>query len=102
LPVAILALVLLLCSTSTVSAWVSVSITPDERITSTQISEFWSGVAPCEVCHDDKTVTYTVTVETDSPPASVSVIPGGAPASWFTWLNRDLPFPYTTGSWAWI
>jgi cytochrome c553 len=85
LPVAILALVLLLCSTSTVSAWVSVSITPDERITSTQISEFWSGVAPCEVCHDDKTVTYTVTVETDSP-----------------WLNRDLPFPYTTGSWAWI
>jgi len=75
LPVAILALVMLLCSASTVSAWVSVSITPDELITCPQISEFWSGVAPCDVCHDDKTVTYTVTVETDSPPASVSLIP---------------------------
>ena len=103
LPVAILALVMLLCSASTVSAWVSVSITPDERITCPQISEFWYGTPESvhpTTCHVDKTVAYTVTVETDSPPASVSVIPGGAPASWFTWLNQDLPFPYTTGSWA--
>ena len=98
IPVAILAVVVLLCSASTASA-IFLSITPDEHITSTQISEFWFGVAPCEVCHDDKTVTYTVTLETDSPPASVSIIPGDAPASWFSWLNQDLPFPYTTGSW---
>ena len=99
LPIAILAVVVLLCSASTVTAWIAVSITPDEQITSTQISEFWFGVAPCEVCHDDKTVTYTVTVETDSPPASVSIIPGDAPASWFSWLDVDLPYPYTTASW---
>jgi hypothetical protein len=98
IPVAILAVVVLLCSASTASA-IFLSITPDEHITSTQISEFWFGVAPCEVCHDDKTVTYTVTVETDNPPVSVSIIPGDAPASWFSWLDVDLPFPYTTGSW---
>jgi len=98
IPVAILAVVVLLCSASTTSA-IFLSITPDEHITSTQISEFWFGVAPCEVCHDDKTVTYTVTLETDNPPASVSIIPGDAPASWFSWLNQDLLFPYTTESW---
>ena len=99
MPVAILTVVVLLCSASTASAWIAVSITPDVQITSTQISEFWFGVAPCEVCHDDKTVTYTVTLETDSPPASVSIIPGDAPASWFSWLDQDLPFPFTTASW---
>jgi len=99
IPVAILAVVVvLLCSASTASA-IFLSITPDVHNTSTQISEFWFGVAPSEVCHDDKTVTYTVTVETDSPPASVSIIPGDAPASWFSWLDKDLPFPDTTESW---
>ena len=99
LPIAILAVVVLLCSTSTVSAWVSISITPNSQYTCPQISEFWTGTPPCDVCHADKTVTYTVTVETDSPPASVSIIPGDAPASWLSWLDTDLPYPYTTGSW---
>lgn len=100
LPIAILAAVMLLCSTSTVSAWVSVTITPNEQYTCPQISEFWTGTPPCDVCHVDKTATYTVTVETDSPPVSVAVMPGETPSGWFSWLDSTLPYPYTAGSWA--
>jgi hypothetical protein len=106
LPVAILAVIVLLYSASTAAAAVYVKITPDELITCPQISEFWFGVAPCEQCHADKTVTYTVTAWTDSPAPlwvtpvlSVSVIPREVPSAWFGWLNQDLPYPYTTGSW---
>jgi len=94
----VLAVVLVLCSASTVSAWVSISITPDIQYTCPQISEFWTGSPPCDVCHIDKTVTYTVTVETDSPPVSVAVFPGETPDSWFSWLDSTLPYPYTAGS----
>jgi hypothetical protein len=106
--VAIIAVIVLFCSASTAAAKVYVKITPDELITCPQISEFWFGVAPCEQCHADKTVTYTVTAWTDSPAPpwwvtpvlSVSVIPGEAPAGWFSWLNKwpVLPLPVRTWS----
>ena len=109
LPVAIIAIIVLFCSASTAAAWVTVTITPNELITCPQISEFWFGVAPCEQCHANKTVTYTVTVGSSSPPpptiwlpppvASISITPGGAPASWFEWLQKDLIYPSTTDSW---
>jgi hypothetical protein len=103
LPVAIIAVIVLFCSASTAA-----SITPDELITCPQISEFWFGVAPCEQCHADKTVTYTVTVATDPPPgwylptsvASVSVIPGEAPAGWFSWLNLQPPLGPPDWTWS--
>jgi hypothetical protein len=101
LPVAILALVVLLCSASTVSAQVSLSvtITPDVQYASPQISQFWTIPPPPKeaVCQANKTVTYTVTVETDCPPVSVSIKPGDAPASWFSWLNEYTGF--TTETW---
>ena len=96
--VVILAVIVVLCSASTVSAWVSITITPDKQYTCPQISEFWSGTAP-DVCHTDKTATYTVTVETDNPPVSVAVIPGEAPDSWFSWLDLTLPYPDKVRSW---
>ncbi len=107
LPVAILAVIVLFCSASTVTANVYVFITPDELITCPQISEFWFGVAPCEQCHANKTVTCTVTAWTDSPAPplwvtpvlSVSVIPGEAPAGWFSWLN--LQPPLSPPFWTW-
>jgi hypothetical protein len=101
LPVAILALVVLLCSASAVSAQVSLSvtITPDVLYASPQISQFWTIPPPPKeaVCQANKTVTYTVTVETDSPPVSLSIKPGDAPASWFSWLNEYTGF--TTETW---
>ena len=108
LPVAILAVAVLFCSASTAAAEVYVKITPDELITCPQISEFWFGVAPCEQCHADKTVTYTVTVATDPPPGwylptsvvSVSVIPGEAPAGWFSWLNLQPPLGPPDWTWS--
>jgi hypothetical protein len=97
----ILAAVVLLCSTSPASAWVSVTITPDKQYTCPQISEFWSGSAPCTVCHADKTVTYAITVESDSYclPASITVVPRDTPASWFSWLNKQLNWPDTSKTW---
>jgi hypothetical protein len=94
LPVAILALVVLLCFASAVSAQVSLSvtITPDVLYASPQISEFWGPAPPNKaICQADKTVTYTVTVETTCPVpyVSVSIKPGEAPASWFSWLNEE-------------
>jgi len=99
LPVAILAVVVLFCSASTAAAWVSVSITPEEQVTTPQISEFWFGATPSGVCKANKTVTYAVTVETDSLPVSVAVIPGETPTSWFSWLAQTLLFPDTTKTW---
>ncbi len=101
LPVAILAVIVLLCSVSAVSG-IAVYITPDKQYASPQISQFWAipPPPPTSPCQADKTVTYTVTVVTNSPPVSVSINPGRAPASWFSWLNQNLPYPQTTGSWA--
>ena len=99
LPVAILALVVLFCSASTAAAWVSVSITPEEQITCPQISEFWFGATPSGVCQANKTVTYAVTVATNSLPVSVAVIPGETPTSWFSWLAQTLLFPDTSKTW---
>ena len=99
LPVAILAVVVLFCSASTAAAWVSVSITPEEQVTCPQISEFWFGATPSGVCQANKTVTYAVTVETDSLPVSVAVIPGETPTSWFSWLAQTLLFPDTSKTW---
>ena len=99
LPVAILAVVVLFCSASTAAAWVSVSITPEEQVTCPQISEFWFGATPSGVCQANKTVTYAVTVETDSLPVSVAVIPGETPTSWFSWLSQTLLFPDTSKTW---
>jgi hypothetical protein len=110
LPVASLAVIVLLCSVSAVSG-IAVYITPDRQYASPQISQFWVIPPPPTnaVCQADKTVTYTVTVENGPLPtgwsipasvASVSVIPGGAPAGWFSWLNQNIPYPKTTGSWA--
>ena len=106
--VVILAVVVLLCSVSAVSG-IAVYITPDKQYASPQISQFWTIPAPppTSPCQANKAVTYTVTVENGPLPvwsipasvASVSVIPGEAPASWFSWLNQNLPYPQTTGSW---
>jgi hypothetical protein len=99
LPVAILAVVILFCSASTAAAWVSVSITPQEQVTTPQISEFWFGATPSGVCQANKTVTYAVTVATNSLPVSVAVIPGKTPTSWFSWLAQTLLFPDTSKTW---
>jgi len=96
LPVAIIAVIVLLCSVSAVSG-IAVYITPDKQYASPQISQFWAipPPPPTSPCQADKTVTYTVTVENGPLPpgwplptsvASVSIITGGAPASWFSWL----------------
>ena len=110
LPVAIIAVIVLFCSVSAVSG-IGVYITPDKQYASPQISEFWT-IPPAPnkgPCQADKTVTYTVTVKNGPLPpgwpiptsvASVSIIPGGAPASWFSWINQNIPYPNTTGSWA--
>jgi len=95
LPVAILALVVLLCSASAVSAQLTglhVSIIPEVQYASPQISQFWTipSSPPASPLQSDKTVTYTVTVTTDCPgQVWVSITPGGAPTSWFDWLNED-------------
>ena len=99
LPVVILAVILLFCSASMATAWVSIVITPDEQVTCPQISEFWFGAADSGVCKANKTVTYAVTVETDSPPVSVAVIPGTTPTSWFSWLAQTLVFPDASMTW---
>jgi len=110
LPVAIIAVIVLFCSASTAAAKVYVKISPDELITCPQISEFWFGTPqsiPPRTSHADKTVTYTVTAWTNSPPPlwvtppvlSASVIPGEAPAGWFSWLN--LQPPLSAPFWTW-
>jgi len=48
---------------------------------------------------DDKTVTYTITVETDNAPVYVVIIPEETPICWFSWLSRTLPSPKTAGIW---
>ncbi|RKX42984.1 MAG: hypothetical protein DRP27_08710 [Thermotogae bacterium] len=86
LPVVILAVVVVLCSASTVTAAItSLTITPNIQITCPQISEFWFGVSPCDVCHADKTVTYQITyVEDHQLALPVTVTVTGIPASWYT------------------
>ena len=100
LPVMIVAAVVILCTASTVSAWVNLYVTPDRHVTCPQTTNYWApSTPPMSPLLDDKTATYTVTVETDSPPISVVIIPGETPIGWFSWLSQTLPWPGTAGIW---
>ena len=101
LPVAILAVIVLFCSASTAAAWVGLYVTPDRQVTCPQTSSYWGAPStpPMPPLLDDKTATYTVTVETDNPPVSVVIIPGETPIGWFSWLSQTLPWPNTAGIW---
>ena len=88
LPVAILALVVLLCSASAVSAQVDllVTITPTVQYASPQISQFLvnGDTAPAN-CQADKTVTYNIFVQNGEEAGliSVAVNIGNCDISWF-------------------
>jgi hypothetical protein len=101
LPVVIVAAVVILCTASTVSAWVYMSVTPDRHVTCPQTSNYWapSSSPSSSPLLDDKTVTYVVNVETDCPDVSVVVSPEETPISWFSWLTQTLPSPNTIGIW---
>ena len=98
LPVVIVAAVVILCTASTVSAWVNLYVTPDRHVTCPQTSSYWDpSAAPMSPLLDDKTVTYVVNVETDCPAVSVVVSPEETPISWFSWMSQPLPSPNTVG-----
>jgi hypothetical protein len=98
LPVVIVAAVVILCTASTVSAWVYLSVTPDRHVTCPQTSNYWAPTSsPSSTLLDDKTATYTITVETDCPDVSVVVSPEETPISWFSWMSQTLPSPNTVG-----
>jgi len=100
LPLMIVAAVVILCTASTVSAWVTLYVTPDRHVTCPQTSSYWDpSAAPMSPLLDDKTVTYTITVETDNSPVYVVIIPEETPIGWFSWLSRTLPSPKTAGIW---
>ena len=100
LPVMIVAAVVILCTASTVSAWVNLYVTPDRHVTCPQTSSYWDpSAAPMSPLLDDKTVTYTISVETDNAPVYVVIIPEETPIGWFSWLSRTLPSPKTAGIW---
>jgi len=89
--VVILAIAVVLCSVSTVSAAPTLTVTPSKQITCPQISEFFG--TPSNTCHADKTVTYQVTVAEPivwCRPVTVTVT-SPAPASWFSWLTKTSP-----------
>jgi hypothetical protein len=92
--VLIITVFLVLCSVSPVTAWVTVTISPDRHSTCPQISSYFGSPILA-----DKTVTYAVTVETNCPPASVAIIPGNAHANWFSWLSKTMPWPNTAKTW---
>lgn len=73
LPVVILAVVVVLCSASTITAQPSLTIDPQKQYASPQISEFWGGASTGEVCHADKTVTYNIFVQNGAGAGLVSV-----------------------------
>ena len=100
LPVVIVAAVVILCTASTVSAYVFMTVTPDIQVTCPQTS----------LLLDDKTVTYTITVDTDNPSVDVVISPENTPISWFSWwpslsktlsgsgtITLDLSVPLTLG-----
>ena len=98
LPVVIVAAVVILCTASTVSAWVYLSVTPDRQVTCPQTSNYWAPTSPpSSPLLDDMTVTYVVNVETDCPAVSVVVSPEETPISWFSWMSQTLPSPNTVG-----
>jgi hypothetical protein len=100
LPVVIVVAVVILCTASTASAWVYMSVTPERQVTCPQTSNYWAPTNPPSLALlDDKTVTYVVNVETDCPPVSVVVSPEGTPISWFSWMSQPLPSPNTVGIW---
>lgn len=86
LPFVIVAAVVILSTASTVSATVSLEVTPSKHVTCPQTSSYW-GVNPSSNLHNelvDKTVTYVVYVETDAPPVTLIIKPGDIPLSWFS------------------
>ena len=100
LPVVIVAAVVILCTASTVSASVNLYVTPDRHVTCPQTSSYWNPTnSPMSPLLDDKTVTYTITVETNNPPVYVVIIPEETPIRWFSWLSQTLPFPNNAGIW---
>jgi len=100
LPLMLVAAVVILCTASTVSAWVNLYVTPDRHVTCPQTSSYWNPTAPIPQLLDDKTVTYTITVETDNPPVYVVIIPEETPIGWFIPpLSHTLPSPDTAGIW---
>jgi hypothetical protein len=100
LPVAILAAVVIVCSVSTVSASVFLTVTPNSHVTCPQTSNYWAPTSsPSSTLLDDKTVTYVVKVETDCPGCSVVVSPEETPISWFSWMSQPLPGSNKIGIW---
>jgi len=100
LPVVIVAAVVILCTASTVSAWVTLYVTPDRHVTCPQTSNYWAPTSSPQEYLDDKTVKYTITVETDNPPVYVVIIPEETPIGWFIPpLSHTLPSPNTAGIW---
>ena len=101
LPVMVVAAVVILCTASTVSASVTLYVTPDRHVTCPQTSDYWApSTGPISPLLDDKTVTYTITVETDNPPVYVAIIPEETPIGWFIPpLSQNFPYPVTLGLW---
>ena len=83
IPVVILAVVVVLCSASTVTAQPTLTIDPNQQITCPQISEFFG--TPGDVCHADKTVKYNIFVRNGpiAGPVSVTVIIKSCDINWF-------------------
>jgi hypothetical protein len=101
LPVVIVAVVVILCAASTVSAYVFMTVTPDRHVTCPQTSNYWAPTRSPDRLLLDNAVTYVVTVETDSPPVEVVISPEETPVSWFSWpsLSQTLSSPNTEKIW---